>query len=401
MASEGKKPSKHALLEVPNFNGAPTDGGGMSSYLILGMPPEPKEDQNFEFGDDARQREGCPRYIPPGVRQAETARLFTKGGWFDHSDGNRITTTRGDKVEVIYGNYNLVVLGRRQFKSGWDASGGHALESGITFAGDFEIKWVQDYGGTWKVKQTSVKGDVDTTYVGDTIDKYYGLRKESVTGSETPCAPDEAVSAKDAPYKYNPVIIDRTWAESIESYTGSAALPVPLISDETWVEKLISRTYAGSTTDETVVEATIRSTTRARTITDETTAAKIVSTTRADVEDTTHGNSSSDTYGNSLSVTHGFDLTLVYGITNEIMLGGSNEITIGEQGEIMVGGVLDISIAGKFSVDIGGSFECDIGPKIEMQTSETKVVLVESSVSAMKNEVHALRSIFSPAIRLF
>ncbi|MFO0550169.1 MAG: hypothetical protein U0271_17375 [Polyangiaceae bacterium] len=46
-------------------------------------------------------------------RQAETLRLLTKGGWWDHSDGNRITTTSGDKIEVIQGNYKMVVLGRQ------------------------------------------------------------------------------------------------------------------------------------------------------------------------------------------------------------------------------------------------------------------------------------------------
>jgi hypothetical protein len=47
-------------------------------------------------------------------RAAESAVLHTKGGWRDHSDGNRITTTRGDKVEVIRGNYKMVILGRQE-----------------------------------------------------------------------------------------------------------------------------------------------------------------------------------------------------------------------------------------------------------------------------------------------
>ncbi len=46
-------------------------------------------------------------------RQAETLSLLTKGGWWDHSDGNRVSTTMGDKIEVIQGNYKLVVLGRQ------------------------------------------------------------------------------------------------------------------------------------------------------------------------------------------------------------------------------------------------------------------------------------------------
>lgn len=62
------------------------------------------------FADDTRYRPGTDNRA---ARRAETAKLLTKGGWWDHSDGNRITTTKGDKVEVIQGNYKMVVLGRQ------------------------------------------------------------------------------------------------------------------------------------------------------------------------------------------------------------------------------------------------------------------------------------------------
>jgi hypothetical protein len=62
------------------------------------------------------------------LMENESAILQVKGGWRDHSDGNRITTTFGDKVEVIRGNYKLLVLGRQddptQQVAGWDISGG-------------------------------------------------------------------------------------------------------------------------------------------------------------------------------------------------------------------------------------------------------------------------------------
>jgi hypothetical protein len=46
-------------------------------------------------------------------RMAESLKLLTKGGWWDHSDGNHISTTMGDKLEVVQGNYKLVILGRQ------------------------------------------------------------------------------------------------------------------------------------------------------------------------------------------------------------------------------------------------------------------------------------------------
>ena len=74
------------------------------------------------FEDDARPRDpNGPVTLPfsedalsTDARKAESDRIHSKGGWRDHSDGNRVTTTRGDKVEVIRGNYKLLVLGRQK-----------------------------------------------------------------------------------------------------------------------------------------------------------------------------------------------------------------------------------------------------------------------------------------------
>src|ERR1700734_1356470 len=116
---------KYMHLEVPDFNNG-VGGPPMTSYLHLGAvrdlaqaanpgaPPSTGEDlasQITTFIDDTRMRDGCPEFIPEGTRQAVTAKLHTLGGWRDHSDGNRVTTTRGDKVEIIKGNYRMLVLG--------------------------------------------------------------------------------------------------------------------------------------------------------------------------------------------------------------------------------------------------------------------------------------------------
>jgi hypothetical protein len=145
---------KHLLLMVPDFTGTKETGGDgsspLNSYIRLGMAhsqagpavttgPSPKQhgvrtdlgedlaSLVLGFTDDTRDR-GSGRNAAPGApvnaqhqdppqgddyRVGESARLHSKGGWRDHSDGNRITTTRGDKVEVIRGNYKLLVLGRQ------------------------------------------------------------------------------------------------------------------------------------------------------------------------------------------------------------------------------------------------------------------------------------------------
>ncbi len=78
---------KYILIEAPNFNNAPSSDDAMSSYLRLGAVKDPAIAANpraprasgedlaalvTTFIDDTRVREGCPDYLSPAVRQAET-----------------------------------------------------------------------------------------------------------------------------------------------------------------------------------------------------------------------------------------------------------------------------------------------------------------------------------------
>jgi hypothetical protein len=162
---------KHFLIVVPDFTDVlatnPANVAPMNSYLRLGAahseagPATAAHGLRYDLGedlaslvlgftDDSRDRgsgsppagapdlatgaatpEGYAYGSPPStasdIRQWESKQLHTKGGWRDHSDGNRITTTRGDKIEVIRGNYKLLVLGRTDDIGnavGMDMSGG-------------------------------------------------------------------------------------------------------------------------------------------------------------------------------------------------------------------------------------------------------------------------------------
>lgn len=115
------------------------------------------------------------------ARRAETKLLHTKGGWRDHTDGNRITTTRGDKIEVIRGNYKMRVLGRSQWND--DKGSGLHLESsgGITYAYDevpgqiVDVRRAAD-DSTWEV--------YEECHYGHTIDRFHGVRKEWSRGGD-------------------------------------------------------------------------------------------------------------------------------------------------------------------------------------------------------------------------
>jgi hypothetical protein len=128
---------KHLAVGVAGFSGT------MNSYLRLGTAsptaiagtPDATLGEDLAvmvqgFNDDTRDRGSGANAAPAqafdpvfqaaftgdasiGQRRVESAILHSKGGWRDHTDGNRITTTRGDKIELVQGNYKLVVLGRQ------------------------------------------------------------------------------------------------------------------------------------------------------------------------------------------------------------------------------------------------------------------------------------------------
>ena len=399
-ATEGVTRGKYYLVEVPNWNDSADDP--MSSYIRLGAvkdvtiagqadaPKHTGEDLAAYvkgFIDDTRDRgvEGeytCARddeftFTPVEERLAESAILHTKGGWRDHSDGNRITTTRGDKVEVIRGNYKMVVLGRTDREDDavvTDLSGGHGATSPITFRPGYQnkIEWVKNYDGTWKVTESTVRGDVHSTYHGDTVDFYYGNKKESTTGSAAP-----------SKFHENPAIVDRTWAVSMESYTG-VGLPVPSITDVTEAGTMDSTTNAGSISSTTVV-GTITDTTTAGTMTSTTTAGTITDTTTAAAI-------ISNTVGNTINNQVGNDVTTTIGATSEITLGSTSEVTIGGESSITVGTVLDIQVAAFLNLALSGGVDISVGPQLSIGVFQVSWNPLCHDIKSMKSTLASVEN---------
>jgi hypothetical protein len=271
---------KYLRIDVPHHQDPKGVDVG-SSFLRLGTAePSPPMQALLEaivdagFIDDERDRaanqssgshatvEGAPgtagmgHVLTPAQRKAETERLLSKGGWHDHTDGNRISTTQGDKVEVIRGNYKLVVLGRQATPNdperelgnaaGWDVSGGHIQDSALAPNSIYEIKWVQTWDGTWKVVELCEKGDTHTIFHGNNKEEFYGDTLETITGGENP--DDQVTLGKLVPptKKKRPTITERTWATAIYSYTGSSGKEVPTITSETWATNIKDETTASS-----------------------------------------------------------------------------------------------------------------------------------------------------------
>lgn len=309
-------PTSGKYWEIELDHTASTDPGKkMNSYLRLGsFEANPKltsptvrndaSDRNDKrghdlasmivgFRDDTRERRGGANstFDTVAKRQEESAKLHFRGGWRDHSDGNRISTTRGDKIEVIQGNYHMVVLGRFDDRG----SGARIETSGGHVAGDtetqtpgavMEIRYNTElYGGTWRVVQETVKGDSINRYHGDVESYYYGNKQWNEVGAETVGVPIEGsttigegstigsgwasqTTGSDARLlKANPDITSKTWAKKIETYVGSATTPVPHIYSLTYAERIESITLAKS----------VVSTTEAASVLSQTGGASIVS----------------------------------------------------------------------------------------------------------------------------
>ena len=194
---------RHLVIKVKDFARNPATNRLMTSYLRLGAVRDEMgacgDDKRLAemvtgFADDDRERTDYPdqgKYdgVTPQARADLSSKLHTLGGWRDHSDGNRISTTRGDKVEVIRGNYKMLVLGRQDAAdqgAAYDASGGLITDGDIAPGAVTDIRWIKDeFTGTWRVHEESAKGDVVTRYHGIVKEEFLGSLQETIVGSES------------------------------------------------------------------------------------------------------------------------------------------------------------------------------------------------------------------------
>lgn len=414
---------KYFRVTVPNFGtdsllGDTVASRSMSSYLRLGaVPVVPGSDPAqlvvelgddlaklvHDFVDDTRPRD--PSAHPVASRQAESAKLHTRGGWLDHSDGNRVTTTRGDKIEVIRGNYKMVVLGRYPVgtdatgapvdpttvdgavngTTSYESGGGHVQDWRVTPGAVTEITWVQSRG-TWKVHERTEKGDVHQIYNGEVKEEFYGPRKESITGTESPgslVAEQNPNPLNDFPVtRENPVLIEKTWAQSIDSQTGSESDPIPTITEKTWADSIDSQTGSAAKPVTTIHESTW-----ADAISSETVSAII--------NESTLGNTTSEHLGTSSSVQLGNDFGFLLGASENIQIGAALSLFLGlkKLGIDIAGNLTQINVAATImGVNVAAmNLEARIGPKEEAITSNatTLVIGTDTTLSLVAKRVAA------------
>jgi hypothetical protein len=232
------------FLMAPPFqprNTDPTAAGDASTNTAPGA--NNVGNQDVFFLDDVRTRDvdldptllGSPSplaYAGHGLtmdqRQKESAQLYARGGWRDHSDGNRITTTYGDKVEVIRGNYKMIILGRQDSPSkaqGWEVSGSHVADyaEGTMPGASYWLEWVPDYynpsqnrfnkhghpevpQGAWLLVNTTEGVYQYSRNAGTFRTETWGDLNETYIGSENPTCPssDNTVNGSVVPYDSAP-----------------------------------------------------------------------------------------------------------------------------------------------------------------------------------------------------
>ena len=149
-----------------------------------------------------------------------------RGGLREHTDGNRIVTVRGDRVDLIVGNYKRVVVGRvsgaEVGPTGWESGGGHSFaQSSDTSLSTYAIEHVESFGGTaWKVVERSTKGNLILRFEGNSEEVHNGPSRIVRTGTGV-----EGASS-------NPVISRSTRYENINRTASGASFERSVHADE-------------------------------------------------------------------------------------------------------------------------------------------------------------------------
>lgn len=324
-------------------------------------------------------------------RLEQSAALLTRGGWWDHSDGNRVSTTYGDKVEVIRGNYKMVVMHRQddaESAGGWDVSGGHIQDLGPASMPGASVRlefrpgtFGQKGGlGTWHLENTTNNFNQTSDFAGDFYEHWYGDHKESTTGSENPQPFHEALAK---PYG-NPEIIEKTWASKIEGYTGSAAWRIPSIKEETYARTTSALTdVTGDISETTYCDGTMRSYTGS--------ASRRVNLVFEESYATSTNSKTDVLQANELTIVGAKMETTIAGALGSLTIAGASVDTeiIGAKGSVSLVGITgEFTLGAKFGCTIGYTREVQIGSHETLEIPDKKAIALKK-LNADLETMHA------------
>lgn len=331
------------------------------------------------FEDDWRTRPTEPadevHQDSVAERQRKASALVSKttptAGWRDHTEGDRISTTRGDKLEVIGGNYKLVVLGRNPDAgqaAGFDLSGGLIQDFDAAPGTVNEIRWVQDEGGTWKVFEKCEKGIVHSLFHGDVTEEYYGKKLTTIVGSASNAQSltADVRAMMDTTLVENPTIVEKTWAKEITSETTT-----PKMTETSKIDSLTTSLTATNVKETVNVSSDwdVRTTSGGKWV-DYAEAERVYRTLFGDVV---------------------IDTLLAKGAVIEVIgapFHGAVDMAAVSLA-IATGARFDIAVGASVQVSIGKSKEFKLVPTASFQTDSDEIVLFKSSSAATSTSTAA------------
>lgn len=350
----GSTGSKYLQIFVPDYSGE------LDSYIRLGVPAATDEsaggaalwahfrrfaDQDFQedSGETAHDRDRTGTDArPPLFGEAATPEGFwSKLGWRDHCDGNRLTTTGGDKIEIVKGNYQLLVLGRGDAPddgSVMDMSGGHIWSADIAPGTVTKTEYKSaKFAGTWKITEETTKGHVHEIFRGEFKEEFTGSKKTSIVGNlASDLASDIASAFADEGTKTsdsgNPDVVDGTFADKILEYTDATELKsyqyVDTIEETIEGDSLTSNVYV-----QTIYENFGKC--------------------------SDHVNMVTHNWGTKNDIVMGVETTTVLGLKTDFFLGKEVSAIVGTHEEFHLGLFREITIGYKWDLVIGAELEVE------------------------------------------
>lgn len=134
----GTAPTHITFLDDIRNRGTSSNHGGTANGNIA-TPPSESDIRSSDAYSATEATASTPGAT--GKNSLASSVIPDYVGWRDHTDGHRITTTRGDKIEVIGGNYKIVSLGRGTGVAVYEMAGGVIVDAMEAPGNQTSVTW--------------------------------------------------------------------------------------------------------------------------------------------------------------------------------------------------------------------------------------------------------------------
>jgi hypothetical protein len=335
-----------------------------SKYHQVAVPEHPGGSSFVRMGSFPSG--GDPAPPPAGFEKSRSmaavtsaSRVATSGQW-SHSDGNRVTTTVGNVVDVIHGTYLA-------YRSAAASPPGPTLTA------------------TWADSVYTQVGTPDTP-IGD------GSSSSDPTGSDptaTVVPYSKATNDADANGADTKLpksdVVTATWAGRVLTYVGSAAKPVPYVFTQTYGGKVATynTTTVGNVTLNTATGGDVDTTTK---ITGGGSSNTTTDVTGGDVNTTTNvtgGNSLTKTQADAITATN-----TAAAITNVNTAANILNQNFGIQENLNEGAMFNVNIGFTTNVTIGGQFNVSFPETWDLTPESTEIKGIKTDIAGVRADVN-------------